>query len=70
LIVAVGTAAAWCDLVLNGWDEAELTVQAPVVVPVDEFGDGDRDVVDAWAWALVGGSVLSSELNASAIASW
>ena len=40
-------------LVLRGWDQPELAVQAPVVVPVDVLGEGDLQVVDPVPWALV-----------------
>ena len=33
-------------LVLDGWHEADLAVQATVVEPVDVLGDGDLEVVD------------------------
>ncbi|MDP9434148.1 MAG: hypothetical protein M3P93_02720 [Actinomycetota bacterium] len=34
-------------LVFDGWDEADLAVEAAVVEPVDVLGDGDLEVVDA-----------------------
>ena len=32
---------------LGRWDQADLAVQAAVVEPVEVFGDGDLEVVDA-----------------------
>src|SRR4051794_41138149 len=40
-------------LVLHGWDEPELAVEAAVVVPVDVLGDGDLEVVGAVPGAFV-----------------
>jgi hypothetical protein len=40
-------------LVLDGWDQAELAVQASLVVPVEVLGGGDLDVVDPSPRALV-----------------
>jgi hypothetical protein len=40
-------------LVLRGWDEPELAVQAPVVVPVDVLGHGDLEVFDTPPRAFV-----------------
>jgi hypothetical protein len=31
---------------LDGWDGADLTVEAAVVVPVEVLSDGDLEVVD------------------------
>jgi len=39
--------------VLGRWDQSDLAVQAPVVEPVDVFGDGDLQVVDVLPRALV-----------------
>jgi hypothetical protein len=40
-------------LVLHGWDEPKLAVEAAVVVPVDVLRDGDLQVVDAVPRTLV-----------------
>ena len=59
---------------LGGRDKSELAVQAPVVEPVDVFGDRDLDVADVFQppfgrmTGLRMHSVLNSELSASAIA--
>jgi hypothetical protein len=56
-------------LELDGWDEADLAVEASVVEPVDVFGDCDLEVVDALPGAFVAASsALKRELNASASA--
>jgi len=39
-------------LVLGWWDQADLTVQAAVVEPVDVFGDG-ASLGHGQAWACV-----------------
>ena len=33
-------------LVFDGWDQADLSVEAPMVVPVDPFDHRDLEVVD------------------------
>ena len=54
-------------LVLDGWDEPDLAVQAAVVEPVDVLRDRDLEVVDVLPRALVADQLgLDSELNASA----
>ena len=40
-------------LVLDGWDEPDLTAEKTVVEPVDVFGEGDLEVLDALPWSLV-----------------
>jgi hypothetical protein len=39
-------------LELDGWDEPDLAVKAPVVEPVDVLGDGDLNVADGFPAAL------------------
>lgn len=39
--------------VFGGGDMGELTVEAALVEPVDVFGDGDLDVVDAGPGVVV-----------------
>ena len=41
-----GCWGAVSGLVFDGWDKADLAVQAPVVVPVDVLGYGDLEVID------------------------
>jgi hypothetical protein len=40
-------------LVFDGWDQADLAVEASVVEPVDVFDDGDLEVGDGFPWASV-----------------
>ena len=48
--------------VFDGWDQADLSVEAPMVVPVDPFDHRDLEVVDRAPGAAVADE-FALELN-------